>query len=212
MLKRLIIAIVIFGGFLFVATQTPLEKYFFQYKSADVNPYDVNQYQIVDEADVSQIEEENRKDIHVNESKPTKLEIPSLNVSATIHEVGLTSKGAMATLNGPTPIAWYKYGAIPGGEGNAILAGHREWNGVMGTLFYLETMKKGDTLKITYEDGLTQKFELVSSNLYPMNDVPKEVMELDGESRLTIITCGGTFNKKRLSYDSRVVTIFKAVN
>ncbi|MEX3623666.1 class F sortase [Viridibacillus arvi] len=215
MLKRLIIAIVIICIFTVLATQTPLENLLFQYKGQPIDPYEevdvLNQIQVMSAEEAGK-GSENGEDLHKGISLPTHLEIPTLDVSASIYGVGLTSEGAMDTLNGPTPIAWYKYGSIPGQEGNTLLAGHRDWNGAIGTLFYLETMRIGDTLVITFENGKKQTFILESNNIYDIDKIPENVMSLKGESRVTVITCAGDYNKNTGLYKSRAVAIFKKMN
>lgn len=210
MLKRLLIASCIFVVFYILATQTALEDYFFDYHSNANQNYE-NQYQVVEEDEVAEIIELNKKEVYVNSAKPINLSLPSIKIEAAIQEVGITNKGAMETIDDPNPIAWYKFGALPGEEGNALLAGHREWYGEIGSLFKLDKMKMGDELIITYEDGHTQKFELVSNTLYKLDEVPKEVMSVNGESRVTLITCAGKFSKRMGTYDSRLIAIFKKV-
>lgn len=216
MFKRLIIALSIFAILAILATQTPLEDYFFEYKAVgNANPYgeidDMQEIQVVDKQEVQRVTEQNKKDIHVNQSKPTKLEIPSLKESAQIKEVGLTHNGAMETVRGAKTVGWYKFGAIPGENGNALLAGHRDWYREMGTFFKLDKMKEGDELIISFDDESTQTFQLVSNTMYPLDAVPEEIMAVEGESRVTLITCGGIFNKNTGTYDSRVVAVFKKI-
>lgn len=217
MWSRLLSAIGVIILFFILATQTPLEKWVFQYQgTSSTSTNEMNQIQVIPDKEtiekVKEIEETQKKiaeQKHQNNSKPTKFEIPSLNVSAPIQGVGLTPNGAMDTIDGPTIIAWYKYSSIPGQEGNALLAGHRDWGGQLGTLFYLETMDIGDKLIVSYEDGHTETFYLVSNKLYPENNVPNHVMDLEGKSRITVITCAGKFNKKTGHYDSRAVSVFQ---
>ncbi|WP_162985727.1 class F sortase [Virgibacillus halodenitrificans] len=220
MWKRFLSAISIIALFYLIATQTPLERWIFQYEENPAESYKlVNQIQVVSDKETAETVKElenGQKKIaekkHKNKSIPTRLELPSIHVSAQINKVGLAPNGAMDTLDGPTLIAWYQFSSIPGQEGNAILAGHRDWEGQLGTLFYLERMELGDELIITFEDGHTETFELVSNNLYPETDVPEHVMDLNGDSRITVITCAGTFNKQTGHYDSRVVGVFQKIN
>lgn len=211
MLKRLLITSFVLGFIYFLSTQPAFEEYFFDYRSSANQPNYTDQHRIVEEEEVAEIVELNKQIVYENTSKPISLKIPSLKVSAAIQEVGLTSNGAMETIDDPEPIGWYKFGALPGGEGNALLAGHREWYGELGSLFKLEKMKVGEDLIISYENGQTQTFELVSNVLYKLDEVPKEVMAVDGEARVTLITCAGTYSKRMGTYDSRAVAVFKKV-
>jgi LPXTG-site transpeptidase (sortase) family protein len=206
MLKRLLISLLLIGGLFGLSTKSAfIHDLIFDYKEQEmVSP--------VSQKDMNEIyieapNQETPK--NVIGKRPVSLEIPSLNVIAPIGEVGLTNSGAMATFPEAKKVAWYKYGAVPGEEGNAILAGHRDWNGKLGSFFYLEKMKKGDLLKISYENGQTQTFVLSSLHIYPKDAVPKEVMSLDGPARVTLITCGGAFKRSKGGYQSRVVGVFK---
>lgn len=214
MLKRIIGAIAIISIFVLLATKTPLKFFIFNEKGNIPDPYEkidvLNQIQILNSKKATEEALKHAKETEGR--KPVHLEIPSIKVSASIFGVGLTKTGTMDTLKGPTSIAWYKYGAIPGEKGNAILAGHRDWNGVLGSLYNLEKMKIGDKLTITYEKGHKRIFKLVSNRIYLINEIPKEAMSLEGDTRVTIITCAGKYDSKTQLYDSRAIAVFKKLD
>ncbi len=208
-MKRILIVFLLVAGLYGLTVKSEfVNDLVFDYEAAENTSY------LIPEEEMNQIyveapEQETPKS--VIGKRPVTLEIPSLEVNTFIKEVGLAKNGAMATLRGAEKIAWYKYGAVPGGEGNAILAGHKDWNGKIGSLFHLEKMKKGETVTISYENDKKQKFVLKSLNVYPMNSVPKEVMSLKGNDRLTIITCAGKHVKSKGGYQSRAIAIFEKV-
>lgn len=211
---RGLMATVVIVGFILLANFTPLKDIVFLYEDAAETYGGLNEIQIIESDEVTttimDLEKDATKELNDSTlSKPKQIEIPTLKVIAPVKEAGLTKSGAMATFNDAKTIAWYKYGAIPGQDGNAILAGHKDYNGKLGTLFYLEKMKKDETIVITYEDGRVETFGLVSNTLYPLDKVPSDVMELNGKQRLTIITCGGKFDREKGGYQSRVVTVFE---
>jgi len=145
-----------------------------------------------------------------NRKVPTEITIPALHVKAPIQPVGLDRAGHMATLANPTTIAWYVYGAAPGAAGNAILAGHRDWNGTLGTFWNLEQLQVSDDVVITFADGTRLALQVVSDNTYPENAVPADVMRNTGETRTTLITCAGDFVRSAGGYQSRVVIVLQA--
>lgn len=210
MWKRILIAILLVGGVFWLSTKSEfVNDLIYDYVEPSPNAENTSS---IPEEELNQIyveapNQETPPD--VVGKRPVSLEIPSLKVAAPIDEVGLAQNGAMATVRGAERVAWYKYGAVPGKDGNAILAGHRDWNGELGTFFYLEKMKVGETLTITYENNQKQEFKLTSVQLYPVESIPKEVMSLGGKSRLTVITCGGKYVKSKGGYQSRVVAIFE---
>lgn len=106
-------------------------------------------------------------------------------------------------------ISWYKEGAVPGAEGNALLAGHNRYSGVDGPIKGLDTLEIGDLLEIDYEDGQTRSFALESVFVYPLKTAPSaEIMRLDGKARVTVITCKGPFNKDWGTSENRIVAVF----
>ncbi len=141
------------------------------------------------------------------EKKPTRLIYPSKNIESPIKEVGLNDRGEMDVIDDAITIGWYKYGATPGQNGNAILSGHRDWKGKRGPLYQLEKHQIGEKMQIEYDDGSKRTFTLVSLDTYRYDFVPKEVMSQNGETRTTVITCGGPFING--SYQSRVVAVYE---
>src|ERR1039457_7041885 len=57
-------------------------------------------------------------------STPVRLVISALHIDAKVQDVGITKNGNMATPNNFTDVGWYKYGALPGEMGSAVIAGH----------------------------------------------------------------------------------------
>lgn len=140
---------------------------------------------------------------------PVKIELPSLDISAQIQPVGLDNEGRVDTIPDALEIGWYKYGATPGAQGNAILVGHRDWQGQLGSFRNIERLNPADTAKIEFEDGSSKSFKVTSNNTYPLDQVPANVMQLKGESRITLITCAGKFIKEKGGYQSRVIVILQ---
>ncbi len=130
-------------------------------------------------------------------------------MNALILPVGLDREGRMATIPGAKTIAWYAYGAAPGQVGNAILAGHRDWDGVLGSFWGLENLKIGDFVHISLSNGTKITFKVTSDHTYPAQNVPPESMDLTGTERTTLITCVGDFVRDRGGYQSRVVVILQ---
>src|SRR5512135_1781672 len=62
---------------------------------------------------------------------PARLRIPALQIDAAVLPVGQTASGTMdaptsKALHSPywTSVFWYDQGAVPGQDGNAVIAGH----------------------------------------------------------------------------------------
>ena len=107
-------------------------------------------------------------------------------------------------------ISWWRGSAIPGNPGNAIFGGHNKWSGALGQLYALDTLEIGDEMEIVYTDGTSLKFRLESVFVYLLATAPADViMDVKGESRVTIITCKEPFNPVTGTSDNRIIAIFK---
>ncbi len=140
---------------------------------------------------------------------PIRIYFTDLERKADIYPVGVAKDGSMDTLDSALDAAWYEFGPSPGEEGNALLNGHVRWKGSLGTFSILREMELKSEAVIEFDDGSFKYFEAVSHNVYLLDDIPPEVMDLEGESRLTLITCKGDFDRKLGTSRSRVVVVFK---
>ena len=141
---------------------------------------------------------------------PVRVYIPALAVDAEIQDTGYDDSRTMQVVAAADIISWLREGAIPGNEGNAILAGHNKWSGKKCPLFALDTLQIGDEMEIEYEDGSTLKFMLESVFVYALATAPASlIMDVGGEARVTVITCKEPFNPKIGTSDNRIVAIFK---
>lgn len=55
---------------------------------------------------------------------PARIEIPAIQVDATVIQVGKTANGQMEVPNNTIETGWYNPGYKPGSQGNAVIAGH----------------------------------------------------------------------------------------
>lgn len=131
---------------------------------------------------------------------PTRIYFLEDEVMADIVPVGRIEegdkKGQMDTVDDPDLAAWYEPGPAPGEEGNALINGHKSWQGKVGKFSVLWKMEIGDGVAVSFEDGSTRYFSVTSVTFYPYNEVPAEVMTLQSDSpRLTLITCYGDYDR-----------------
>lgn len=158
----------------------------------------------------AQNEKEQESSMNIS-SVPVKLTFQRTQGTVNILPVGLDKDGRMVVKDGLETASWYRNSAIPGNSGNSLIAGHRDWKGELGDFQYLETIQKNETVLIQYEDKEIRTFQVVEKNVYPMNEVPEEVMNIQGESRVTLITCTGEFIREKGGYQSRVIVILQLV-
>ncbi|HEV7424106.1 MAG TPA: class F sortase [Candidatus Paceibacterota bacterium] len=161
----------------------------------------------VDPSDISStaIKSTSTTDIPIT-SYPSRLSIPKINVDANIQKVGITAKGNMATPNNFTDVGWYKYGALPGVMGSAVIAGHVN-NGLNFPAVFskLGDLSAGDDVYVTTENGTMLHFKVTGSKVYDFNQKVDEVFKQNDNKFLKLITCTGTWVPKYKTHDKRLV-------
>ncbi|MEU4999381.1 class F sortase [Streptomyces sp. NPDC021622] len=144
----------------------------------------------------------------LDRSMPQRIAIPSLGVSSELETLGQNAKGAMTTPKNPDLAGWYEPGPTPGSRGPAVIAGHVTWNGADAVFKKLKTMKAGDTVEVTRQDGKTATFTVDRVEEYPKKKFPTlEVYKNIDYAGLRLITCGGDFDADRNYYPNNV-TVF----
>jgi len=153
-----------------------------------------------------------------------KFVVPKFGIEAPLTYRKVPPSGVMPNPDGPDDVAYYdfsdfqNYGGAPGLGGNAIFAGHVDSgskpcnNGTVpppceAVLWDLNNLNVGDTIEIhangdvfTYEVKTNQP---VSASL---NDGTWDrIVSSTPEETLTIITCGGDFNRETHEYNNRQV-------
>lgn len=149
--------------------------------------------------------------IHVITSPPVKLEFQQTQVTVNILPVGLDATGRMLVEDNLEVVSWYKQSAIPGNQGNALLAGHRDWKGELGPFQYLENIQKGEHILIQYENQEVRTFQVIEKQVYHAEEVPASVMNIQEGPRVTLITCTGKFIREKGGYQDRLVVIFQSI-
>lgn len=138
---------------------------------------------------------------------PVALRIPAIEVDAPVRLAGVDGYGEMEVPNSVGDVGWYKYGSAPGEAGSAVLAAHVDLAGQgPGVFFELKSIESGDIIHIDFDDDTTLSYRAEVRTLYLKDDLPTEaIFSREGPPILTLITCGGGFNRSIRSYDSNVV-------
>jgi sortase A len=138
---------------------------------------------------------------------PVRVSIPSLGVDATIQRVGISRHGTMAVPTNYTDVGWYKYGTIPGHKGSAVMAGHLDNGfGLPGVFKNLSTLKNGDEVIVTEQNGEKLHFKVVDTGtIDSLSTDTQTIFKGDGQARLNLITCEGTWHPESKSYSERRV-------
>lgn len=157
------------------------------------------------------------------DAKSGRMRIPSAGVDAPIGQRHVGKDGVMANPTGPDDVilydfsAWPGLGGWPGSGGNAVFAGHVDRAAHLdyanvdylgpGVFFGLDRVKVGDTISLELE-GQSLKYKVISSKeLVADNGDWSTVFAADPKlgDMITIVTCGGDFNRTNHAYTNRLV-------
>lgn len=149
---------------------------------------------------------------HLARSVPVRLQIAAIGVDSTLMELGLRDDGAMEVPPRGFPAGWYTGAPTPGELGPAIIAGHVDLKGP-GVFYDLHTLKPGDRVTITRQDGSRPVFRVTRLQQVPKDRFPTTAVygNID-HAGLRLITCGGTFNRQSGHYEDNIVVFADLVS
>jgi hypothetical protein len=142
-------------------------------------------------------------------SEPARIDIPTLDVHATVAPVGVGSDGAVGIppLSRPHLTGWYRYGPSPGEVGSAVILGHVDSFASGKAVFYdLGRLTSGQEIAVTRRDHTVATFKVdavsaFSKSMFPTSSVFGHV-DYPG---LRLITCGGPFDSGSGSYRDNII-------
>ena len=137
---------------------------------------------------------------------PARIRVPVLGVDATVRPMGIESNGEMELPVDPAEVGWYGYGPTPGEPGSAVVAGHVDGDGVPGAFFRIGELEPGERLTVTASDGSSRSFRVVARRTFIKTRLPAAlIFRRTGRPVLTLVTCGGKFDRSTGHYESNVV-------
>lgn len=137
------------------------------------------------------------------EIRPTRIGLPTLGVDAPIVAVGIDEDGAMGTPGTADEVAWWD--GMPVGAGNALFAGHKDWNHRQGSFFRIADLKPGDAIRLDGEGGSLEFHVEWVRQLGGDEEAVQDILGDAGKPVVTLITCGGEFDRRIRHYKDRVV-------
>jgi|SRR3989338_6243710 len=148
------------------------------------------------------------------EDEPARLRVPKLGIDAFVQYVGVNAKGNMAAPSNFADVGWYKYGAVPGFVGSAVVTGHVDNGlGLPGVFKNLDELEVGDDLYVEKKDGGELHFRVAEIQTYPYTYVPLKILFSRRDlPRLNLITCSGKWLQGERSYDERLVVYAELVS
>ena len=139
-------------------------------------------------------------------SVPTRIEIPTIDIRATVIKVGVNRDGTVGapSLSDAKVAGWYDGSAAPGQNGAAVIDAHVDSALVKdhrGAFFTLRAAKPGMSIDVTRTDGTVAVFTVDEIQVAPRNAFPtQKVYAATPYPALRLITCGGGFDKKAHEY------------
>jgi sortase (surface protein transpeptidase) len=139
---------------------------------------------------------------------PTRVSIPALDVDTKVFPVGLDPNDAIEIPEDIRFVGWYEYGVPPGVDrGSAVLVAHRDGREQgRGVFYYLGTLEPGDKVFVKTSAGEELPYKVVSRESIRKRSLPyEELFAVDGDPRLTLISCGGVYDPNNGGYQDNVV-------
>ena len=137
--------------------------------------------------------------------QPTRIRVGAISLEAEVIPVGV-DETSQFDVPAATTVGWYRYGAAPGQPGASVLAAHVDFSGARGAFYDLSKLKAGDRVEVQMDDGATLQFTVTGVYEVQKHELPaEELFRKNGTPVLNLITCGGTFNPQKHSYNANVV-------
>ena len=155
-------------------------------------------------------------------SEGDRLMIPRFGVDAPLTYRAVGRDGQMPNPDTPDDVAYYDFsawpglGGAPGRGGNAVFSGHVDSgraackNGTVAppceaVFWELRNLSTGDEIQIRIS-GETFNYRVVTrENISAVDGAWDQIVASTAEETLTIITCGGEFDRRSGSYNLRTV-------
>lgn len=149
----------------------------------------------------------------VSPNEPRKIELPSLGVSGCIQKVGIDQHNAVGAPSNIHVAGWYVKSVLPGEKGVSLIDGHVQGRYSDGIFKKLDKLNAGHKVRVQLGSGQWREFEVLRTNTYAVDQASQEMLKpIEGIGRqLTLITCGGSYNKQTNSYDKRVIVSAKSI-
>lgn len=139
---------------------------------------------------------------------PVRVRIPALEVNTKVLPVGLDENKAIEIPEDIRLVGWYDLGVPPGVDrGSAVLVAHRDGREQgRGVFYFLGSLKVGDKVYVKTTAGEELPYKVVSRESILKKRLPyEELFAVDGDPRLTLISCGGYYDPNNGGYQDNVV-------
>ena len=139
---------------------------------------------------------------------PVRVTVQGVGISAPVVPVGIDRTGDVAIPEQVDTVGWYRWGPAPGAKsGSVVLVGHVDSaEQGEGAFFDLHGVAAGARITVTMRDHHRFVYRTVAREEFPKSSVPLDALfARTGAPRLTLITCGGSFDSAARSYRDNIV-------
>lgn len=157
-----------------------------------------------------------------------RIVIRKIGVNARLVHGDVPPDGVMPDPQGSDDVIYYDfsnfegYGGAPGQGGNTVLAGHVDSgtapckNGTVpppceAVLWDLNTLRVGDVVELQIAGQVYRYSVATNQSVSAANGPWNQIMAATAEETVTIITCGGDFNRETHKYSDRQVVTAKKI-
>ena len=100
-------------------------------------------------------------------------------------------------------------GGKPGGEGNAVFAGHvNNSRALSGVFAHLSQINVGDYVTVSDAEGKTLVYTVREIEIVPADRAPaEEIFKTSGPSQVILITCDGDWVPEIRTFDKRLIVV-----
>jgi sortase (surface protein transpeptidase) len=122
--------------------------------------------------------------------------------------VGVAADGSMEVPENVATAGWYRFGPAPGEQhGSVVLSGHiNDRDQGVGAFAVLADVAEGEPVRVTMADGRVLDYRVVARERFDKSVVPMgRIFDRSGAPRLTLVTCGGAFDRASGNYRDNIV-------
>ena len=137
-----------------------------------------------------------------------ELRLPAHGLRAPVVPVGVTPDGSMEIQEDVATAGWYRFGPAPGDrQGSVVLSGHiNDRDQGVGAFAVLADVAAGEPVTVTLADGRVLDYRVVARERFDKGVVPMaRIFDRTGPPRLTLVTCGGAFDRSSGNYRDNIV-------
>ncbi|PZE71635.1 class F sortase [Curtobacterium sp. MCBD17_019] len=155
----------------------------------------------------------NRAPTTAADATPTRVEVPSIGVDASLEHLHKDASGALQPPTQWMDAGWFSDGVVPGHTGPAVIAGHVDSITSAAVFFKLDELAPGDDIAVGMSDGTTIHFTVTGTERAPKTAFPtNDVYGPTPTPELRLITCDGAFDRATGHYVDNLIVFADLAN